>query len=110
MAKPFVHLSLTRPLAVVDVETTGTSPGTDRIVEIAAVKFMPQGGRRRLHRRVNPGTPIPPSATAVHGITDEDVAGCPPLRAIAPRLARVPRDCDLAGFPLRTFHLPVLLA
>jgi DNA polymerase-3 subunit epsilon len=38
-------LQLTRPLAIIDLETTGVNLGTDRIVEIAIVKIMPDGGK-----------------------------------------------------------------
>ncbi|OAI54381.1 hypothetical protein AYO44_03675 [Planctomycetaceae bacterium SCGC AG-212-F19] len=83
VSKTFVNLRLTRQLVVLDLETTGISAKTDRIVEVAAVKFLPDGERCRYHRRINPGVPIPPAATAVHGIRDEDVADCPPFEAIA---------------------------
>src|SRR5262245_53198942 len=70
VSKPFVHLCLVRPVAVIDCETTGTSPKSDRIIEVAALKFFPSGERVRFVRRVNPLVPIPAAATAVHGITD----------------------------------------
>lgn len=109
MSKPFVHLSLSRSLAVVDLETTGLDPRSDRIVEVAALRFAPGGGRLRFHRRVNPGVPIPGSATAVHGIADADVAHCPPFAAVAAPLARFLRDSDLCGYNLKRFDLPLLL-
>jgi DNA polymerase-3 subunit epsilon len=109
MSKPFTTLLLTRPLVVLDLETTGTTPKTDRIVEVAAVKFMPGGERTRCHKRLNPGIPIPPAATAIHGIRDEDVVGCPPFEAVAVSLARYLRDADLAGFNLKRFDLLFLL-
>src|SRR5438046_1469859 len=63
---------------------------------------------RLFHRRVNPGMPIPAAATAVHGITDEDVASCSPFTEIASPLADFLTDCDLAGFNLKKFDLPFL--
>ena len=110
MTKPFTHLRLSRPLAVIDVETTGTSPQQDHVVEIAVVKFLPQGDRERFVRRVQPGVPIPASATAIHDITDADVADCPPFEAIAKRLVKFLKHCDLCGFNLTRFDLPFLLA
>lgn len=110
MSKPFVHLNLTRPLAVLDLETTGILPRLDRIVEIAVVKFAPSGERTRFLGRVNPGIPIPPAATVVHRIRDEDVADCPTFGAIAPSLNRFLKPCDLCGFNLKRFDLPCLLA
>jgi DNA polymerase-3 subunit epsilon len=110
MSKPFVNLHLTRPLILVDCETTGVSPKIDRIVEVAAVKFMPDGQRLRFCRRINPLIPIPAASTAVHAITDQDVAGCPSFADIAAPLSRFLRDADWAGFGIKRFDLPFLLA
>ena len=71
------HLLLRRPLAVIDLETTGTDIRTDRIVEISVIRVDPCGDREHRTRRINPGVPIPPDATAVHGISDADVADQP---------------------------------
>jgi DNA polymerase-3 subunit epsilon len=104
------HLRLERPLAVLDLESTGVDPARDRIVEVAVLKLTPGAEPIRFRRLVNPGVPIPPSASAVHGIRDEDVAERPRFAAVAPRLARLLVDADLAGFGLTTFDLPLLLA
>jgi DNA polymerase-3 subunit epsilon len=102
------QLELDRPLAVLDIEATGISPRADRIVELVIVKMHP-GGERTTHRyRVNPGQPIPPEATAIHGITDEDVADCPAFADIAVELAAVLEDCDLCGYNMIRFDLPML--
>ena len=61
------------------------------------LRLRPDGGHDHRTRRVNPGVPIPPEATAIHGITDDDVADCPTFRAIAPSLVRFLDGCDLAG-------------
>lgn len=103
-------LSLDRPLAFLDLETTGLRPSTDRIVEIAVLRISPSGDVTEKVRRFDPGIPIPPEATAVHGITDADVAGKPPFAARARSLADQLDPCDLAGFNLRRFDLPMLLA
>jgi DNA polymerase-3 subunit epsilon len=66
--------TLDRPLVFFDLETTGLSLKNDRIVELAFIKITPQGDVMERVRRFNPGVPIPPEATAVHGITDADVA------------------------------------
>jgi len=68
-----------------DLETTGFSPERDRIIELAAIRFSPDG--TVLSNRVwliDPGQPIPPSAQAVHGITDAMVAGQPDFGATYP--------------------------
>ncbi len=70
-----MKLKLTRPLVFFDLETTGTNITHDRIVEISIVKLMPDGTVVERSRRLNPEMPIPAEATAVHHITDDDVAG-----------------------------------
>jgi DNA polymerase-3 subunit epsilon len=107
MKLPF---ELSRPLAFLDLETTGLSTTSDRIVEIAVIRVSPQGDVLEKVRRFNPGIPIPPEATAIHGITDEDVADEPPFTARAKSLAELLDPCDLGGFNLRRFDLPMLLA
>ena len=106
----FKNLVLNRPLAVIDLETTGTDAQTDRIVEIGVVKIFPDGQRDVRCRRINPGIPIPESATAFHGITDSDVAGEPRLELVALGLLKFLDGCDLCGFNLKRFDLKVLIA
>ena len=106
----FEHLVLTRPLAIFDLETTGTSPERDRIVEISVVKALPGGDVETKTRRVNPGMPIPKAATAVHKISDADVAGEPHFRQLAKGLLEFLDGCDLCGFNIRRFDLPFLNA
>ena len=71
------HLKLDRPLVFIDLETTGVNTTNDRIVEMTVLKIYPDGTREEKSELVNPGIPIPPGATKVHGITDEDVADKP---------------------------------
>jgi len=104
------HLKIDRPLAVFDLETTGIDKAEDRIVEIAIMRIEPDGGYDLFHTRVNPGMPIPEQATAVHGIGDEDVENCPPFGDIVDEVARLLRGCDLAGFGITSFDLPILVA
>ncbi len=101
-------LPLDRPLVVFDTETTGTNPRSDRIVEIACVKIHPDGRRETWHRRVNPGVPIPSSSTAIHGICDADVTGQPRFADVAGELGEFLAGCDLAGYNITGFDLPVL--
>lgn len=107
MELPF---SLSRPLAFFDLETTGLSTTSDRIVELALIRVSPQGDVLERVRRFNPGIPIPPEATAIHGITDADVADEPPFSAVAKSLVELLENCDLGGFNIRRFDLPMLLA
>ena len=102
-------IQLTRPLIVLDLETTGVNPKHDRIVELAALKCLPDGGREEFVRRLNPERPIPPEATAIHGIRDQDVAPCPTFAAVAADLLRFLAGADLAGFGVTRFDLPLLV-
>jgi DNA polymerase-3 subunit epsilon len=103
-----MNLELSRPIAFIDVQSTGLDPATARIVALAVVKIMPDGERHSRSVTVDPGVPIPPGATAVHGITDDDVAGLPPFKAYASALADHLADCDIAGFGVERFGAPLL--
>lgn len=101
-------LSLTRPIVCFDLETTGLETKTDRIVELACVKIQPDMSREMLTLRVNPQMPIPEAASAVHGITNADVAHEPTFDMVAGKLADFLFGCDLTGFNLERFDLPLL--
>ncbi len=103
------EIKLSRPLVFFDLESTGTRPEFDRIVEIAVLKHFPDGRDESTVRRINPGVPIPPEASAIHGITDADVAECPLFGDIAGNLLRYLDDCDLAGYNIVKFDLPLLV-
>ena len=102
------HLRLERPFAIFDLETTGTDPARDKIVEIAVLRIEPDGSRVSRCRRINPEQPIPPAATAVHGIRDEDVRQEPPFRRIAKGVLDLLQGADLAGFNVWRFDVPLL--
>ena len=102
------NLRLERPLAFLDLETTGTEPATDRIVEISVLLVGPEGPGEARTRRLNPERPIPPEATAVHGIRDEDVRAEPAFRQIARGLLEFLGEADLAGFNILRFDVPLL--
>jgi DNA polymerase III subunit epsilon len=104
------RLRLERPLAFLDLETTGVSIETDRIVEFAVLKLMPGGDVMRLSSLVNPGIPVPEGATAVHGISDADVRNASTFAALAPELARFIAGCDVGGFNVAKYDLKLLAA
>ena len=103
-----MKLKLDRPVMFFDLETTGTDALHDRIVEISMIKVMPDGTDIQRTVRVNPGMPIPAEATAVHHITDADVADKPLFSQLAEGLTQSFRGCDLAGFNSNRFDIPLL--
>jgi DNA polymerase-3 subunit epsilon len=103
-----MKLKLSRPLAFFDIESTGTNKKYDRIVDLAVVKLLPDGSRATHSFRVNPEMPIPAAATAVHGIRDADVAGCPTFAQQAAEIAAVFDHCDLSGYNILGFDIPLL--
>lgn len=103
-----MKLNLKRPIIFFDLETTGTNVTADRIVEISLIKITPDGQEIERTRRINPGIHIPADATAVHHITDDDVAGCPMFRQVAHSLAEIFEGCDIAGFNSNRFDIPML--
>ena len=103
-----MELHLKKPIIFFDIETTGTNITKDRIVEISMIKIMPNGTENERTIRLNPEMPIPAEATAVHGITDEDVANCRTFKMIAADLAKSFQGCDIAGFNSNRFDIPML--
>ena len=103
-----MRLNLKNPLLFFDLETTGINIVKDRIIEISYVKVSPNGKEESRTFRVNPGMPIPPESTAIHGITDEDVKDCPTFKEIAKTLAKQIEGCDLAGYNSNRFDIPML--
>ncbi len=104
-----MQLNLKNPLVFFDLETTGINIVKDRIIEISYVKVHPNGKEESKTRRINPGMPIPPESTAIHGITDDDVKDCPTFKEIAKSLASQIEGCDLAGFNSNRFDIPMLV-
>lgn len=104
-----MELKLTRPIVFFDLETTGTNVIQDRIVEISIIKVFPDGEEFEKTRRINPEMPIPAEATAVHHITDADVANEPTFSKVAKSLAEIFADSDIAGFNSNRFDVPLLL-
>ena len=104
-----MNLNLKRPIVFFDLETTGIDLSRDRIVEISLVKISPNGDQELKTRRINPEMPIPPEATAIHGITDDDVKDCPRFKEIAKSLAQYIEGCDLGGYNSNKFDIPMLV-
>lgn len=103
-----MKLNLSKPICFFDLETTGTNIATDRIVELAILKVFPNGNKESKTWLVNPGVPIPEEASAIHGITDEKVAGEPTFRELAREVYQMIQGCDLGGFNSNRFDIPLL--
>ncbi|TAE34303.1 MAG: 3'-5' exonuclease [Cytophagales bacterium] len=103
------QLQLRKPLAFFDLETTGINIAKDRIIDICVAKAMPNGEVIVRNDRVHPGMPIPVESSLIHGIYDDDVAGAPPFKSIARTLAQFLDGCDLAGFNINRFDVPLLV-
>jgi DNA polymerase-3 subunit epsilon len=103
-----MNLKLTRPIACVDLETTGTSVVHDKIVEISIIKIHPDGKKDIKTRRINPQMPIPKESSDVHGIYDEDVLEEPSFKELANGIKQFLENCDLCGFNSNKFDFPIL--
>jgi DNA polymerase III subunit epsilon len=103
-----MELNLKNPIIFFDLETTGINFVTDRIVEIAILKILPNGKEELKSYRVNPEMPIPPKTSEIHGIYDEDVKDAPTFKQIARQLANFMEGCDIGGFNSNKFDIPLL--
>ncbi len=104
-----MFLKLKNPLVIFDLETTGTNVVSDRIVEYSFVKVMPDGEIIKNTERVNPERPIPIETSLIHGIYDKDVKDKPAFKSLAKELSAFLHGCDLAGFNILKFDVPVLV-
>lgn len=104
-----MKLNLKRPIAFFDLETTGLNQVHDRIVEVSVLRINVNGTEEQRTWRINPECPIPSETTAVHGITNEDVAKEKTFKQLAPEISRFFGNCDLAGYNILKFDLPMLV-
>jgi DNA polymerase-3 subunit epsilon len=104
-----MHLQLTRPLAFIDLETTGINISSDRIVEIAIVKILPEGTKQVKRKLINPQIPIPQSSSDIHGITDDMVKDAPTFKQVANELKQFLEGCDIGGYNSNRFDMPMLI-
>ncbi len=103
-----MNVKLTKPLVFFDIEATGLNTGSDRIVEIAMCRMETDNSVETKSFRINPGIPIPPEISKIHGIYDKDVADKPGFKEIAPRLLQFIGNADLAGYNSNKFDVPIL--
>jgi DNA polymerase-3 subunit epsilon len=102
-------LKLQKPLAFIDLETTGINLGADRIVEIAIVKVTPDEKKQVKRKLINPEMPIPVASSDIHGITDEMVQNAPTFKQVANEIKQFLDSCDLAGYNSNRFDIPLLV-
>jgi DNA polymerase III subunit epsilon len=86
---------------VVDLETTGGSPGTDTITEVGAVKVRGGACLGTFQTLVNPGRAIPPAITVLTGITESMVARAPRIESVLPALVEFMGDAVIVGHNVR---------
>jgi DNA polymerase-3 subunit epsilon len=104
-----MNLQLTKPIAFIDLETTGVNISTDRIVEIAIVRIAVDGTKSVKRKLVNPLMPIPAGSSDVHGITDEMVKDAPSFKQVANEIKQFMENCDLGGYNSNRFDIPMLI-
>ncbi|MEI7471690.1 MAG: 3'-5' exonuclease [Chitinophagaceae bacterium] len=102
-------LQLLKPIAFIDLETTGVNLANDRIVEIAMVKLMPDGTRINKRKLLNPQIPIPKEASDIHGITNEMVKDAPTFKQSGNEIKQFIEGCDLGGYNSNRFDIPILV-
>ena len=101
-------LQLSKPLAIIDLETTGINLSTDRIVEIAIVKIGTDGSKLVKRKLLNPEIPISVVSSDLHGITNEMVKDAPTFKQVANEIKQFLENCDLAGYNSNRFDIPML--
>ena len=102
-------LALKKPLAFIDLEATGMNLGTDRIVEIAIVRLLPDNTRQVKRKLINPEIPIPQVVTDIHGLTNEIVKDAPVFKQVANEVKQFLDNCDLGGYNSNRFDIPLLM-
>ena len=104
-----MKLALQRPVAFIDLETTGINLVTDRIVEIAIIKIFPDGKQQIKRKLINPQMPIPQVVIDIHGITDEMVKDAPVFKQVANEVKQFLDNCDIGGYNSNRFDIPMLI-
>ena len=102
-------LQLARPIAFIDLETTGINIATDRIIEIAIIKILPDRTKVVKHKLINPQMAIPKASSDIHGITDEKVKDAPTFKEVANELKQFIDNADLSGYNSNRFDIPLLM-
>ena len=103
-----MKLNLRKPIVFFDLETTGLDICRDRIVEISMLKVLPSGEEIIKTMRINPTVPIPLETSLIHNIYDDDIKDAPTFAKVAHQVDAFLKGCDLAGYNLIKFDIPLL--
>lgn len=103
-----MKLNLRKPIIFFDLETTGLDICHARIVEISMLKVLPSGEEILKTLRINPTVPIPLETSLIHNIYDDDVKDAPTFAQVAHQVEAFLKGCDLAGYNVIKFDIPVL--
>lgn len=103
-----MNIKLNKSIIFLDIEATGLSIGSDRIVEICLLKVNPDNSTEIKTERINPEMPIPELVSKIHGIYDADVANCPTFKQLAPALLKFIGNSDFAGYNSNKYDIPLL--
>ena len=101
-------MKIKNPLIVMDIESTGVWVEKDKIIEIALLKYSPDGGREVLHKKINPGISIPSIVTTLTGITNQDVKNAPYFKEASEEIFQFIGASEFGGFNIERFDLPLL--
>jgi DNA polymerase-3 subunit epsilon len=104
-----MKMNLKRPITFIKVQTTGTNPFKDRIVEISFSKILSNGEEKSGNRLFNPEIEISEEITKINGITNEMVAGKSTFQEAASAIYEFLKDTDFAGFEIKNFDLKFLI-
>jgi DNA polymerase III subunit epsilon len=101
-------MKLTKPLCILDVETTGTDVALDRIVSLAIRKQHTNGTVEHFYQVFNPCIPIPAEVIEIHGITNDEAGRNAPFVDYANDILAMLSGSDIAGFNHINFDVPIL--
>lgn len=109
MAKDLSKLvSLEKPLVIFNVETTGWSLTSDRIIEIAYVKIWRDGRVRENNILLNPEIEISRESAEINGMKNVDLKNKPIFKKMSQELWDIFYNCNYGGFNILNFDLPIL--